>query len=60
MNPDYKKLLQQMQEVEHRSTLTAMISEFLPRNADQDLNVFRDLSLNKKLFLLRKQYDFKF
>ena len=48
-----------MQEVEHRSTLTAMISEFLPRNADADLNVFKDLPISKRLFLLRKQYDFK-
>jgi len=37
----------QLHEIQFRSSRTQIIAEFLPRNADSDPALFKDLPINK-------------
>ena len=59
MNPEYKRMSNQLQEITFRSTPTQLIAQFLPKHPDTDLTIFKEAPISKQLFLLRKQYDAK-
>lgn len=48
----------QLQEMQQRASLTSMFSSILKTGStDDDLKIYQGVSLQKKFFLLRKQYD---
>ena len=48
----------QLQEMQQRASLTSMFSGILKTGStDDDLKIHEGVSLQKKFFLLRKQYD---
>ena len=50
----------QLQELEQRSTITSLFSNYLGTgNNDDDLNLYKNMNQRKQFFLLRKQYDYR-
>ena len=47
MNPEYKRIANQLQEIIFRSTPTQLIAQFLPKHPDTELTLVKDMPINK-------------